>query len=136
MSCQGQSISTVTPSPEITVTPTLPAIVLEPTNPEAYTATFSLSSVILTCTAVDNFLLEFDYLPANIFIDSVDDPLNAVTKLTCAYRTPGHGVCSGIIAFGSPAVISLRICQGKDPLTRVCVSQAILPSQCPVIPTP
>jgi len=126
--------SSLTPTPEITPTSTLPALVNEPTNPAGFDFPFNLLNITLSCPTGGNFLLEFDYLPTNTIIDSVSDPNNAATHLTCAYRTAGHGVCSGTIDFGTLGVVSLQVCEGKNPLPHACISQTVRPVQCPVSP--
>jgi hypothetical protein len=133
-SCQGLINPTSASTSIITVTPTLPSVVIEPTNPAGFVFPINLLNITLTCTATNNYLLEFDYLPVDINIDSVTDPANSATNLACAYRTAGHGVCSGMIDFGTLGVVSLEVCQGRNPLTRVCISQTIRPAQCPVLP--
>jgi len=126
--------SSPTPTPEITPTPTLQVLVYEPTNLAGFDFPFNLLNITLSCPSAGNYLLEFDYLPTNIIIDSVSDPNNSATNLTCAYRTAGHGVCSGNIDFGTLGVVSLQVCQGRSPLTRVCISQTVRPAQCPAAP--
>jgi hypothetical protein len=126
--------STSIPIPEFTPTPTLQTLVYEPTNPAGFDFPFNLVNITLSCTSVGNYLLEFDYLPADIIIDSVSDPNNAATILTCTYRTAGHGVCRGNIDFGQLGVVGLQVCEGRSSLTRVCISQTVRPAQCPPAP--
>ena len=126
--------SSLTPTPEPSATPTLPALVNEPTNPAGFDFPFNLTNITLACPSAGNYVLEFDYLPVNTIIDSVGDPNNSATNLTCAFRTTGHGVCSGTIDFGTLGVVSLQVCQGRSSLTRICISQAVHPAQCPATP--
>ena len=123
-----------TPTAELTPTPTLQALVYEPTNPAGFDFPFNLLNITLTCPSAGNYLLEFDYLPTNTIIDTISDPNNPATSLTCAFRTAGHGMCSGTIDFGTLGVVSLQVCQGKSTLTRVCISQSVRPAACSVTP--
>lgn len=124
----------ITPTPEITPTPTLQSLVYEPTNPAGFYFPFNLSSITLTCTSKENYLLEFDYLPLDITILSVSDPNNTSTNLSCSSRSNGHEVCSGNIDFGTLGVVGLRVCEGKNPLSQICISQTVRPAQCPAAP--
>jgi hypothetical protein len=126
--------SSVTPTLEFAPTPTFQTLVYEPTNPAGFDFPFNLLNITLSCTSARNYLLEFDYLPPDIIIDSVSDLNNIATNLTCAYRTTGHGVCSGNIDFGPQGVASLQVCQGRSSLTRVCISQTVRPAECPPAP--
>jgi hypothetical protein len=111
-------------------------LVYEPTNPAGFDFPFNLLNITLSCPSAGNYLLEFDYLSTNIIIDSVSDPNNSATNLTCAYRMAGHGVCSGNIDFGTLGVVSLQVCQGRSSLIRVCISQTVHPAQCPAVVMP
>lgn len=126
--------SSLTPTPKFPPTPTLQVLVYEPTNPAGFNFPFNLDNITLSCPSTGNYLLEFDYLPTDIIIDSVRDPNNSATNLTCAYHTAGHGVCNGMIDFGTLGVVSLEVCQGRSSLTRLCISQTVRPAQCPATP--
>jgi hypothetical protein len=134
--CFRQGAPTPTPTLDITPTPTLADVVYEPTSPIGYSLPITLSNVVLQCTAQDSWLMEFDYLPVLTHFDIVDDPLNPKTNLTCAYRTPGHGTCAGFIDFSASSVVSIRLCQGSDPASWICISQSLYPAQCPVQSVP
>jgi hypothetical protein len=123
-SCQDLLYPTPTALQAGTATPTVPNVVIQPTNPAGYLFPINLYNVTLTCTSSDNYLLEFEYLPANSIIDSISDPNNVTTNLICAYRTKGHGVCSGRIDFGTAGVVSFQ----------VCISQAVRAVPCPPVP--
>ena len=123
-----------TPTSESLPTSTLESLVHEPTNPGGFDFPFNLINITLTCTSKGNYLLEFDYLPENINILSVSDPNNTATNLSCSSTSSGHEVCNGNIDFGSLGVVGLRVCEGKNPLTQVCISQTVRPAQCPIIP--
>lgn len=126
--------SSPTPTLEFTPTPTLQTLVVEPTNPGGFGYPFNLTNITLSCSTVGNYVLEFDYLPKDISISSVGDPNSPATNLTCAYRTPGHGVCSGNMDFSALGVVSLQVCEGVSALDKVCISQSVLPAGCPSSP--
>ncbi len=119
---------TSTPSPA--ETSTWQALVYEPTNPAGYAFPFNLNNITLSCPSPGNYLLEFGYLPTDITISSVGDPNDPLTDLSCSSRTAGHMVCTGNIDFGTLGVVSLQVCEGNNPITRMCISQVLLQAPC------
>ncbi len=135
-SCANPPAISSTPIPMLLGPTETPASVYQPTNPNGYNQPINLSNVTLTCMPEGEFLLEFDYQPADLSIDSVQDANSTKTALNCIYPTAGHGNCTGAIDFPPEGVTSLVFCNSRLATERMCATQTIIKALCIVQAVP
>ncbi len=135
-SCANPPVLSPTPLPVLLGPTETPVSVYQPTNPNGYNQPINLSNVTLTCMPEGEFLLEFDYQPADLSIDSVEDENSTKTELNCIYPAPGHGNCTGVIDFPPEGVTSLAFCNTRLATERMCATQTIIKALCTVQAVP
>ena len=135
-SCASPPTLLPTPLPVLLDPTETPASKYQPTNAEGYNLPINLSNVLLTCLPDNEFQLEFDYQPADLSIDSVQDANSIKTELNCIYPASGHGNCTGAIDFPPEGVTSLAICITRLGTERMCAAQTIIKALCIVQAVP
>jgi hypothetical protein len=129
-SCANLLIQSPTPLPVLLVSTETSISMYQPTDPNGYNQPINLSNVTLTCMPEGEFLVEFDYQPPDLSIDSVQDANSSKTELNCLYPRPGHGNCNGVIDFPEDGVTSLVFCNTRLATERMCATQTIVKSIC------
>lgn len=134
--CAGPLTVSPTPLPETVITTATQAVVYQPTNAEGYNLPINLANVTLTCLDNGDFQLEFDYQPADLSINSIQDSNSPKTALNCLYPVPGHGSCSGAIDFPAEGITSLVFCHSPQTADRICTPQTLKKALCKVQSNP
>ncbi len=135
-SCASPLALSSTPIPMLLGPTETPASIYQPTNAEGYNMPINLSYVTLTCMPEGDFLIEFDYQPPDLSIDSVQDANSTKTEINCIYPVPGHGNCTGVIDFPPEGVTSLVFCNSRLATERMCATQTIIKALCIVQAVP